>query len=42
MKKDALTSLKKPCHKAKKRDLMKKKCGKEEINFHKGSPGILL
>lgn len=35
--KDALASLKKPCHKAKRRDMVKKKCGKEDVSFYKGS-----
>lgn len=42
MKKDALASLKKPCHKAKKMDLVKKKCGKEDVSFYKGSSGTLI
>jgi hypothetical protein len=42
MKKDALASLKKPCHKAKRMDMVKKKCGKEDISFYKGSSGTLI
>jgi hypothetical protein len=42
MKKDALTSLKKPSPKAKRKDMVKKKCGKEDINFYKGSSGTLI
>lgn len=42
MKKDALVSLKKPCHRAKKMDMVKKKCGKEDVSFYRGSSGTLI
>jgi beta-xylosidase len=42
MKKDALTSLKICLPKAKAENLMKKKCGKEDIHFSKGSAGTVL
>jgi hypothetical protein len=42
IKKDALTSLKISLPKAKERDLMRKKCGKEDIHFCRGSAGTVL
>jgi hypothetical protein len=42
MKKDALTSLKMCLPKAKAKDLMRKKCGKEDIHFYRRSTGIVL
>jgi hypothetical protein len=42
MKKDALTSLKICLPKAKAKNLMRKKCGKEDIHFARGSAGTVL
>jgi len=42
MKKDALTSLKICLPKAKAKNLMRKKCGKEDIHFDRGSAGTVL
>jgi len=42
MKKDALTSMKICLPKAKAKNLMKKKCGKEDIHFNRGSAGTVL
>jgi hypothetical protein len=42
MKKSALASFKKHSSKAKRKDLMKKKCGKEGNKFYKSSSGMLI
>jgi hypothetical protein len=42
MKKDALTSLKTCLPKEKAKNLMRKKCGKEDIHFDRGSAGTVL
>jgi hypothetical protein len=41
MKKSALETFKKHSSKAKRRDLAKKKCGKEDNRFYKSSSGML-
>lgn len=42
MKKDALTSLKICLPTSKAKNLMRKKCGKEDIHFGRGSAGTVL
>jgi hypothetical protein len=42
MKKDALTSLKVCLPNAKAKNLMRKKCGKEDVHFSGGSAGTVL